>query len=88
MDSGSFHTPKKELPEKNLNGFKVSNIFTKSPILDVWRVQNSHLTLINEKKALGLFETQAFSNNLLSTFSKSEIETLQQVVKYFQSLCS
>ena len=76
MDSGSFHAPKKELPEKNFNGFKVSNIFTKSPILDVWWVQNSHLTLINEKKALGLFETWALNNNLLSTFSKSEIETL------------
>ena len=31
------------------NGFKLLNVFTKSPILDVWRVQNLHLTLINSK---------------------------------------
>ena len=65
-----------ELPVKIFNGFKVSNIFTKSPKLDVWQVQNSRLTLINEKKALGLFETRALNTNLLSTFSKSGIETL------------
>ena len=40
---------------KNINRFKSLNIFTKSPVLDVWPVQNSHLTLINEKKALALF---------------------------------
>ena len=40
---------------KKINRFKPLNIFTKSPILDVWWVQNSHLTLINEKKALALF---------------------------------
>ena len=39
-------------------------------------VQNPRLTLINEKKALGLFETGALNTNLLSTFSKSGIETL------------
>ena len=34
----------------SFNGFKLLNIFTKSPILNVWRIQNSHLTLINEKQ--------------------------------------
>ena len=54
-----------ELPVKIFNGFKVSNIFTKSPKLDVWQVQNSRLTLINEKKASGLFETWALKGTLM-----------------------
>ena len=73
--SRSFHTPKMQLPVKIFTGFKLSNIFTKFLILDVWRVQNSHFNLINEKKALGLFETRAVNTNLVSTFSKYGIET-------------
>ena len=75
-DSGSFHTPKMELFVKFFHGFKLSNIFTKSPILDEWRVHNSHLTLLKKKKALSLFETRALNTNLVFTFSKSGIETL------------
>ena len=75
-DSGSFHTPKMELFVKIFHGFKLSNIFTKSSILDAWRVHNSHLTLLKKKKALSLFETRALNTNLVFTFSKSGIETL------------
>ena len=49
-------------------------------------VQNLPLTLINLKKALGLFEKLALDTQLVFTCSKSGIETLEQLMKYAQSL--
>ena len=40
---------------------KSLNIFTKSLILDVWRVQNLHLTLINEKSFSFICKTDSNS---------------------------
>ena len=66
---------------ENFNGFMMLYIFTKFFILDVWQLQNSHLTLINEKS----FKL-ALNIQLVFTCSKSGIETLEQVLKYIQSL--
>ena len=66
---------------KNFNGFK-----QKFPILDVRWFQNSHLTLINEKKALVLSVKLALNTQLVFTCSNAGIETLEQVVKNVQSL--
>ena len=52
-----------------LNGFKQLNIFTISPILDVWQLQNSHLTLMN-KKALAKSVKLALHTQLVFTCSK------------------
>ena len=41
-------------------------------------VQNSSLTLRNVKKALGLFEKLALDAQLVFTYSKSGIETLDK----------
>ena len=52
------------------SGFKQLNIFTISPILDVWRLQNSHLTLMN-KKALALSVKLALHTSSCEMYSKS-----------------
>ena len=54
-------------------------------MLDVWRVQNLHMTLINEKKALGLFVKLILNTQLIFSRSTLVIETLEQVMKYVQS---
>ena len=54
-------------------------------MLDVWRVQNLHMTLINEKKALGLFVKLILNTQLIFSRSTLGIETLEQVMKYVQS---
>ena len=54
-------------------------------MLDVWRVQNLHMTLINEKKALGLFAKLILNTQLIFSRSTLGIETLEQVMKYVQS---
>ena len=56
-------------------GFKLQ-----SPISDVWRFQNSHLALINEKKAWVLPVKLALNTHLVSACSNAGIETLEQVV--------
>ena len=61
-------------------------MFTKSPVLDAWRIQNLLLTLINDKKALILSVKLALNTQLVFTCSKSGVETLEQVVKYVESL--
>ena len=66
---------------KNFNGFKL-----KSPILDVWWFQNSQLTKKNEKKAVVVSIKLALNTQLVFTCSNAGIETLEQVVKYVQSL--
>ena len=62
-------------------GFKLQ-----SPISDVWRFQNSHLGLINAKKAWVLPVKLALNTHLVSTCSNAGTETLEQVVKYVESL--
>ena len=54
-------------------------------MLDVWQVQNLHMTLINEKKALGLFVKLILNTQLIFSRSTLGIETLEQVMKYVQS---
>ena len=54
-------------------------------MLDVWRVQNLHMTLINEKKALVLFVKLILNTQLIFSRSTLGIETLEQVMKYVQS---
>ena len=54
-------------------------------MLDAWRVQNLHMTLINEKKALGLFVKLILNTQLIFSRSTLGIETLEQVMKYVQS---
>ena len=54
-------------------------------MLDVWRVQNLHMALINEKKALGLFVKLILNTQLIFSRSTLGIETLEQVMKYVQS---
>ena len=66
---------------KKFNGFKL-----KSPILDVWWFQNSYLTLKKWKKASVLSIKLALNTQVVFTCSNTGIETLEQVVKYVQSL--
>ena len=49
-------------------------------------VQSLGLTLINVKKALGLFEKLDLNTQLVFTCLKSGIETLEQLVKYAESV--
>ena len=46
---------------KKIIVLKSLNFFTKSLILDVWRVQNLHLTLINEKSFSFICKTESSS---------------------------
>ena len=67
--------PDLQFSVKHFNGFKL-----KSPILDVWWIQNWHLTLINEK-VLVLSVKLALNTQLVITCSNASIETLAQIVK-------
>ena len=71
-DSDFFYISKIELSAKIFNGFKLSNTFPKSPMLDAWRVQNSHLTLIHEKKALSVPEMRDLNRKLVFSFQSQE----------------